>query len=98
MRSKLMVALLASEAIHLLLFGLLAEVTIEPGREFAFDGIMTWIHDDPPERNLVNDDISNDPDLPTNYNIDRIEDVDVPGPVLPEEAPLPEPVSRPWTR
>src|SRR5262249_24729495 len=39
------------------------------------------------DKNLENDEIGNGPDLPTNYNVDRIEDVDVPGPVNPNEAP-----------
>ncbi len=33
------------------------------------------------DRNLTNDEIGNDPDLPTNYNLDRLEDISVPGPV-----------------
>jgi hypothetical protein len=36
--------------------------------------------------NLINDDIGFDPDIPTNYNVDRIEDIDIPGPVMPNEA------------
>src|SRR6267142_597935 len=31
--------------------------------------------------NLENDEVGMDPDLPTNYNVSRIEDVSVPGPV-----------------
>jgi hypothetical protein len=38
------------------------------------------------DANLENDEIGNDPDLPTNYNIDRIEEISVPGPVNPLEA------------
>jgi hypothetical protein len=48
--------------------------------------IETKVEDNPQEKNLENEDIGNDPDLPTNYNIDRIEDVSVPGPVNPNEA------------
>ncbi len=36
--------------------------------------------------NLENDEVGMDPDLPTNYNVSRIEDVSVPGPVNPNEA------------
>jgi hypothetical protein len=36
--------------------------------------------------NLENDEIGMDPDLPTNYNVPRIEDVSVPGAVNPNEA------------
>lgn len=39
------------------------------------------------DKNLENDEIGNDPDLPTNYNVDRIEENSVPGPVNPNEAP-----------
>src|SRR5262249_23463374 len=38
------------------------------------------------DANLENDEIGNDPDLPTNYNVDRIEEVSVPGPINPNEA------------
>jgi hypothetical protein len=48
--------------------------------------IESKVDDDVREKNLVNDEIGNDPDLPTNYNIDRIEEVSVPGPVMPNEA------------
>src|SRR5262249_45838190 len=42
--------------------------------------------DDPTvEMNLINDEIGNDPDLPTNYNVDRIEEIDVPGPAQNDE-------------
>src|SRR5262245_49624477 len=41
---------------------------------------------DTKDANLENDDIGNDPDLPTNYNVDRIEEVSVPGPINPNEA------------
>jgi hypothetical protein len=47
--------------------------------------VESKIDDDIRERNLVNQDISADPDLPTNYNIDRIEEVSVPG-QMPNEA------------
>jgi hypothetical protein len=33
------------------------------------------------EPGLMNEEIGNDPDLPTNYNVDRIEEVGVPGPL-----------------
>ena len=36
--------------------------------------------------NLENDEVGMDPDLPTNYNVSRIEDVSVPGPVNPNES------------
>jgi hypothetical protein len=43
------------------------------------------------ELHLGNDEIGLDPDGATNYNVDRIEDVKVPGPVDPDEQILPVP-------
>jgi hypothetical protein len=37
------------------------------------------------DKNLTNDEIGNDPELPTNYNVDRVADISVPGPVNPNE-------------
>jgi len=39
------------------------------------------------DANLENEEIGNDPDLPTNYNIDRIESVTIPGLALPISPP-----------
>jgi hypothetical protein len=39
------------------------------------------------DANLTNEEIGNDPDIPTNYNIDRIDEVTIPGPVLPISPP-----------
>ncbi len=33
---------------------------------------------------LLNDEVNNDPDLPTNYNVDRIEELGIPGPLIVE--------------
>ncbi|MGE3805931.1 MAG: hypothetical protein AB7K24_14760 [Gemmataceae bacterium] len=41
---------------------------------------LDWPEDNAP--NIENDDIDGDPDLPTNYNVERIEEVAIPGPVL----------------
>src|SRR6266852_3850219 len=48
--------------------------------------IETQVETDTKPPNLENDEIGNDPDLPTNYNVARIEDVSVPGAVNPNEA------------
>lgn len=42
--------------------------------------IVLMVEDVFADANLENDEISNDPDLPTNYNIDRIDEVTIPGP------------------
>jgi hypothetical protein len=39
------------------------------------------------DANLENDEIGNDPDLATNYNIDRIDEVTIPGPAVPGAPP-----------
>jgi hypothetical protein len=41
--------------------------------------------EDPTKANLENPDIGLNPDLPTNYNMTRIEEISVPGPVNPSE-------------
>lgn len=48
--------------------------------------IETQVETETKPPNLENDEIGNDPDLPTNYNVPRIEDVSVPGAVNPNEA------------
>lgn len=48
--------------------------------------IETQVETESKPPNLENDEIGNDPDLPTNYNVPRIEDVSVPGAVNPNEA------------
>ena len=92
MRSKLMAALLISEALHLMLLGLLADVTIAP-REVVLD-----VADIGEVYGLINEEIGNDPDLPLNYNLPRIEDIDIPGPIQPEETAQPLHAGRPLTR
>jgi hypothetical protein len=42
--------------------------------------------EDKEDKNLVNTDIGIDPELPTTYDVDRVEVESVPGPVVPEEA------------
>jgi hypothetical protein len=46
---------------------------------------IDFIDDNTRDANLENDEIGIDPDLPTNYNIDRIEDLSGAGPVRPDE-------------
>jgi hypothetical protein len=43
--------------------------------------IESKVEDKPEDANLTNEDIGLNPDLPTNYDVDRIENVSVPGPV-----------------
>jgi hypothetical protein len=48
--------------------------------------IVTKVEEEEKNQNFENPDIGLDPNLPTNYNIDRIEDVSVAGPLKPDEA------------
>jgi hypothetical protein len=41
--------------------------------------------DDESKADLTNDELGNDPDVPLNYNVDRLADVSVPGVALPDE-------------
>src|SRR5262249_45443537 len=47
--------------------------------------INTQVEEEEAQKNFENPDIGLDPNLPTNYNIERIEDVSVPGPLRPED-------------
>ena len=38
------------------------------------------------EIHLINEEIDNDPDVLTNYNVDRIEEISVPGPINPADS------------
>ncbi len=48
--------------------------------------IKTTVAEEEKNFNPENPDIGHDPDLPTNFNIDRIEDISVAGPLKPDEA------------
>src|SRR6516225_10082023 len=87
---RLIPAWIISGVIHVVLLSLLLLFTI--GDTFGSVGtenavVESSVDDkDAKDANLENDDIGNDPDLPTNYNVDRIEEVSVPGPINPNEA------------
>jgi hypothetical protein len=84
-----MPAWIASGSMHLLLlcglivFGSLrAEAPVAP-QTYVYE---TQVDDDKKEANLTNEELGDDPEVPTNYNNPRIEDVSVPGPNNPTEA------------
>ena len=87
---RLIPAWIISGVIHVVLLSLLLLFTVGEtiggvGSETAV--IESQVDDkDSRDVNLENDEIGNDPDLPTNYNVDRIEEVSVPGPINPNEA------------
>jgi hypothetical protein len=99
---KLMPAWIISGVVHVVLLSLFLLVTVSDssgGINTQLGVIECRVEDEVRDRNLVNDEIGNDPDLPTNYNVERIEEVSVPGPVKVEEALglLNAPTARPST-
>ena len=86
---RLIPAWIISGVVHVILLSLFLLVTVT-GANSAVNTELTHIEskveDTPIDKNLTNDEIGNDPDLPTNYNVDRIAEVSVPGPVSPNEA------------
>jgi hypothetical protein len=56
---------------------------LDPRRPGENVVIEAMIEDGVLDKNLTDEEIGLDPDLPTNYNVDRIKDVSVPGPVKP---------------
>jgi hypothetical protein len=86
---ELVPAWIASGVIHVVLLSLFL-ILRGPARGDVASTEQTVIdtkieEDDPTKANLENPDIGLNPDLPTNYNMTRIEDVSVPGPVNPSE-------------
>lgn len=85
---RLIPAWIISGVIHVVLLSAFLLIAVGqsaavPNQELSV--IESKVEDSPIDKNLVNDEIGNDPDLPTNYNIDRIEQESVPGPVNPNE-------------
>jgi hypothetical protein len=84
-------AWLLSLGIHVVLFSVFLVLNfIFGGRSIGAAAhenqeINTKMDEEKEEFNLENPDIGLDPNLPTNYNVDRIEDHSVPGKVLPDE-------------
>jgi hypothetical protein len=86
---RLLPAWVISGIVHILLLALFLQFSVqsaaEPvGTEQAV--IETKVDDAKPPPNLEEPDVGLDPDLPTNYNIPRIEEISVPGPVNASEA------------
>src|SRR5262245_57367489 len=86
---RLVPAWIISGIVHVVLLSLFLLVAVDEGRSSIateLSALESKIDDDVKEKNLVNDDIGNDPDQPTNYNVDRIEEISVPGVVIPNAA------------
>jgi hypothetical protein len=80
------VCVAASFVVHVVAVALLLLVHVQSSNAEATATetavIETKVDDTPPNPpNLENDELGNDPDVPTNYNVERIEPVSVPGPV-----------------
>jgi hypothetical protein len=86
---RLLPAWIISFSIHIVLFGLFLILNFRLNAETVIPEdqvIETQVETETKPPNLENDEIGNDPELPTNYNVSRIEDVSVPGAVNPNEA------------
>src|SRR5437773_3231260 len=87
---SLLPAGIVSLVVHAVLLSLFLLVNVSIGTRTAdameTSVIETKVEDNPQDLNLTNDEIGIDPDVPTNYNVSRIEDVSVPGPVNPNES------------
>ncbi|HEV3203784.1 MAG TPA: prenyltransferase/squalene oxidase repeat-containing protein [Gemmataceae bacterium] len=84
---RLVPAWIASGVIHLILLALFVLIH-GPSRGdsiFLEQTIIETKVEDERQYNLENADIGNDPDLPTNYDMPRIEEISVPGPANPSE-------------
>jgi hypothetical protein len=87
---RLIPAWIISGVIHVVLLSLLLLFSI--GDTFGSVGSENSVVEsqvdekEAKDANLENEEIGNDPDLPTNYNVDRIEEVSVPGPINANEA------------
>lgn len=80
-----------SLSLHIVLLGLIVVINLVFGKtnvaaQNVETVIDTKVEDEEKNHNFENPDIGLDPNLPTNYNIDRIDDVSVPGPLKPDEA------------
>jgi hypothetical protein len=86
---RLLPAWIISFGIHIVLFGIFLILNFRLNAETIIPEdqvIETQVETETKPPNLENDEIGTDPDLPTNYNVPRIEDVSVPGAVNPNEA------------
>jgi len=85
-------AWIVSVGLHAVLLGVIVIFHLAFGEKYSDNinatedtAINTEVEDKPEDKNFENPDIGLDPNIPTNYNVDRIEDFSVPGKVLPDE-------------
>src|SRR5262245_36382462 len=94
MLSRQVPAWVISLGLHGILFALVGVAYLfgafrgmEPPKAAASENqeLQTKLEETEQQKNFENPDIGLDPNLPTNYNIDRIEDISVAGPLKPDE-------------
>lgn len=81
-------AFAASGALHLagaIVIAIVAVLVDRPPSPVTENVIIAKVDDPPQKQDLTNEDQGLDPKKQTNYNIDRIEQISVPGPVNPDE-------------
>jgi len=85
---RMLPAWIISAALHLVIIGMFLFVTVGIGTasDVPQDEVTdTTIEEPPAKEDLTNPDLGMDAEVPTNYDVTRIEEVSVPGPVLPNE-------------
>src|SRR5215831_15186970 len=85
---RMLPAWIISGVLHIVIIGMFFLVTVGIGA--ADDTILeevteTTVEDAPAKEDLSNTDLGIDPEVPTNYDVPRIAEVSVPGPVMPND-------------
>jgi hypothetical protein len=84
----LLPAFILSGVFHVIVMAVFLSISFSAGGEaIAMEQTVleTKVDDNQPPPNLEETDVGLDPDVPLNYNVQRIEDISVPGPVNPSE-------------
>jgi hypothetical protein len=85
---RMLPAWIISGVLHIVFIGMFLLVTVGVGAAddtLQEEIIETQVEDAPAKEDLTNTDLGIDSEVPTNYDVQRIEEVSVPGPVLPNE-------------
>ncbi len=90
--TRLLPAWIISAVMHLAIVLLFFFLGLSTGRsqggtvQVTVNPVVTNVDDqDESKADLTNDELGNDPDVPLNYNVDRLAEVSVPGVALPDE-------------
>jgi hypothetical protein len=85
---RMLPAWILSIVLHVVFVGLFLLVTVGIGaaeETIQEEVTETTVEDAPAKEDLTNTDLGIDPEVPTNYDVPRIAEVSVPGPVMPNE-------------